>query len=399
MTHGILSAILNPLGRSRFAAPILSIGLALAACGSKPEQAQNRVPAADEINVGEYASLTGGTATFGISSHNGTQMAVEEINASGGVLGKKIKLITEDTQSKAGEASTGVKKLIAQDKVIAVLGEVASSRSLEAGPIAQEAKIPLISPASTNPKVTEVGDYIFRVCFIDPFQGTVMAKFTLETLKAKKVALLTDVKQDYSVGLAQFYKQYFTKNGGVLVIEQSYSTGDKDFRAQLSAIKATNPEAIFLPGYYTEAATIIKQARQMGITAPFMGGDGWDSESLVQIGTKEAMEGNYFSNHFSTEDPSPAIQAFVKNYKAKYNGATPDAMAALGYDSAMILADAIKRAGTTDSAKLREAIASTKEYPAITGSITLNEKRDATKSAVILTIKDGQFKFLETVAP
>lgn len=385
MNKGILSAMWNQARRFWLVAPALVIGLVPS------------IQAQDEIKVGEYASLTGGNATFGISSHNGTEMAIAEINAAGGVLGKKLKLITEDTQSKAGEASTGVRKLIAQDKVIAVLGEVASSRSLEAAPIAQEAKIPLISPASTNPKVTEVGDYIFRICFIDPFQGTVMAKFTLDSLKVRKVALLTDVKQDYSVGLAQFYKEYFTKNGGTLVEESSYNSGDKDFRAQLSAIKAKKPDAIFLPGYYTEAGVIIKQARQLGITAPFMGGDGWDSDSLVKIGGP-AMDGNYFSNHFSTEDTSPAIQTFVKNYKAKY-GSTPDAMAALGYDSAMILADAIKRAGGTDSAKLRDAIASTKDFKGITGSITLNEKRDATKPAVILQIKDGQFKFLETVAP
>ncbi len=349
------------------------------------------------IKVGEYASLSGGTASFGSASHKGTVLAVEEINASGGVLGKHIQLITEDTQSKAGEASTAVRKLISQDKVIAILGEIASSRSLEAAPICQEAKIPMISPGSTNPKVTEVGDYIFRICFIDPFQGTVMAKFALDSLKVKKVAVLTDVKQDYSVGLAQFFREYLTAHGGVVTKEQSYSSGDKDFRAQLTSIKSSKPEAVFLPGYYNEVALIVKQAEQLGLKVPFLGGDGWDSPSLVEIGG-QSMEGQYFSNHFSPEDNAPHIQAFVKNFQAKFNQ-NPDAMAALGYDSARFLADAIRRAGSTDPAKLRDALASTKDFGGVTGSITINAQRNATKSADILVIKGGKFKFMQTVAP
>jgi len=351
---------------------------------------------ATEIVVGEFASLTGATASFGQSSHKGTQMAVDEINAAGGLLGKKVKLVTEDDQSKAGEAATVVRKLISRDKVIAILGEVASSRSLEAAPICQQSKVPMISPSSTNPKVTEVGDYVFRICFIDPFQGTVLAKFALSK-GWKKAAVLTDVKQDYSVGLSQFFKEYFAKNGGTIVLEQNYSTDDSDFNAQLTQIKAQNPDVILASGYYTEAGLIAKQARQFGIQAPLLGGDGWDSPSLVKVGGT-AMEGNFFSNHFSGEDQSPLIQDFIKRFKAK-TGEDPDAMVALGYDSAMILADAIKRAGTTDSAKLREAIAATKDYPGITGKISLDDKRNANKPAVILTIKDGKFKYVETVAP
>lgn len=349
------------------------------------------------IKVGEYASLSGGTASFGSASHKGTVLAVEEINAAGGVLGKQIQLITEDTQSKAGEASTAVRKLISQDKVVAILGEIASSRSLEAAPICQEAKIPMISPGSTNPKVTEVGDYIFRICFIDPFQGTVMAKFALDSLKVKNVAVLTDVKQDYSVGLAQFFREYLTAHGGVVAKEQSYSSGDKDFRAQLTSIKSSKPEAVFLPGYYNEVALIVKQAEQLGLKVPFLGGDGWDSSSLVEIGG-QSMEGQYFSNHFSPEDNAPQIQSFVKNFQTKYNQ-TPDAMAALGYDSARFLADAIRRAGSTDPVKLRDALASTKNFGGVTGSITINAQRNATKSADILVIKGGKFKFMQTVAP
>jgi branched-chain amino acid transport system substrate-binding protein len=351
---------------------------------------------ADEIVIGEYASLSGGTASFGQSSHKGTQMAIDEINASGGLLGKKVRLITEDDQSKAGEAATVARKLISRDKVIALLGEVASSKSLEAAPIAQQNKVPMISPASTNPKVTEVGDYIFRICFIDPFQGTVMSKFALGR-GWKKVAILTDVKQDYSVGLSQFFKEHFSKNGGTIVSEQSYSSGDTDFSAQLTSIRGNAPEAILASGYYTEAGLIAKQAKQLGLNAPLLGGDGWDSPSLVEV-AGPAMEGNFFSNHFSVEDQSPMIQDFMKKYRDKFKEET-DAMAALGYDSAMLLADAIKRAGTTDSEKLRDAIAATKDYQGITGQITIDAKRNASKPAVILSIKDGKFKYVETVNP
>lgn len=351
---------------------------------------------ADAIVVGEVAAMTGGTATFGQSSHAGTQMAVDEINAAGGLLGKQVKLITEDDQSKQGEAGTVAKKLISREKVIAMLGEVASGRSLEMGPICQKAGVPMISPASTNPKVTEVGDYVFRVCFIDPFQGTVMAKFALSR-GWKKVAILTDSKQDYSVGLTQFFKEYYTKNGGTIVGEASYGSGDKDFKAQLTSIRGGAPDAIFASGYYNESGLIAVQARELGLTVPLLGGDGWDSPSLVEVAGK-AMEGCFFSNHFSAEDTTPRIQDFVKRYQAKHKK-TPDAMAALGYDSAMILFDAIKRAGTTEGKALRDAIAATKDFEGITGKITLDEKRNANKSAVILEIKGGKFVYTETVAP
>ncbi|MBP7950940.1 MAG: ABC transporter substrate-binding protein [Verrucomicrobiales bacterium] len=351
---------------------------------------------ANEIVIGEVAALTGGTATFGTSSHAGTQMAVDEINEAGGLLGKKIKLVTEDDQSKQGEAGTVAKKLIARDGVVAMLGEVASGRSLEMAPICQKSGIPMISPASTNPKVTEVGDYIFRVCFIDPFQGTVMAKFALSK-GWKKVAVLTDEKQDYSVGLTQFFKEYFSKNGGTIVGEQTYSTGDKDFKSQLTALKGTAPEAIFASGYYNETGLIAAQARELGIPAPLLGGDGWDSPSLVEVAGK-AIEGCFFSNHFSTEDKAPRIQEFMTKFKAKFDK-EPDAMAALGYDSAMILFQAIKKAGTTDGKAVRDAIAQTKDFDGITGKISLDANRNANKPAVILTIKDGKFSYVETISP
>ncbi len=353
--------------------------------------------ASGEIKVGEFASLTGKEATFGISSHEGTLMAVEELNAAGGILGKQVKLITEDTQSKPGEPATVVNKLIARDNVIAVLGEVASSRSLEAAPICQQNKVPMISPSSTNPKVTQSGDYIFRVCFIDPFQGTVMANFASQTLKAKKVAIFTDAKSDYSKGLAKFFKEKFLANGGTLTSELDYNGGDKDFKAQLTTIRSGSPDAVFVPGYYTDVALICIQSKQLGLNVPLLGGDGWESEKLTEIG-KEAVEGNYFSTHYHPEVGTEISKKFLENYKKRFNGKIPDALAANGYDSMMMLADGIKRAGGTDGAKLRDALAATKDL-FVTGTITINKQRDADKSAVILQIKDGGYKFLESIKP
>ena len=366
------------------------VWLALIAAGSA-------IFAQEEIVIGEYASLTGGSASFGQSSHKGTALAIDEINAAGGLLGKKLKLVTEDDQSQAGQPATIVRKLISQDKAVAILGEVASSKSLEAAPICQQNKIPMISPASTNPKVTEVGDYIFRVCFIDPFQGTVMSKFA-QSKGWKKVAVLTDVKQDYSVGLAEFFMKDFKSSGGEIVKEQKYSTGDKDFKPQLTSIKAAKPDAIFVPGYYAEVSLIAKQARLLGIKVPLLGGDGWVGDSLLKV-AGDALDGSFFSCHFSSDDKSPVVQGFVEKFKAKYNGETPDDMAALGYDSAMILAEAIKRAGSTEPDKLRAAIAETKDHQGITGKITLDAQRNANKPAVILTIGNGGFQFVEAVAP
>lgn len=354
---------------------------------------------AQDIVIGQFASLTGSEATFGINSSNGVELAKEEINDSGGVLGRKIKVVTEDDQSKPGQPSSAVKKLIASDKAIAILGEIASSRSLEAAPICQQAKIPMVSPGSTNPRVTEVGDYIFRVCFIDPFQGTVMAKFALDNLKAKTVAILTDVRNDYSVGLTKYFKEYFTSHGGRVVVERSFSGGgtDKDFRAQLTSIKAAQPDAIFVPGYYTEAGLIAKQARSLGIKVPLLGGDGWDSPKLSEIGGA-AMDGCFFSTHFSPQDTSPKVQDFVKRYREKYN-AMPDGMAPLGYDAMMILADAIKTAGGTDAAKVRDALTQVKDYEGVTGKITIDDKRNANKSAVVLKVNGKQNDYVATIAP
>jgi branched-chain amino acid transport system substrate-binding protein len=355
--------------------------------------------AADTIKIGEYASITGKEASLGQSSHQGTVLAVEVINAAGGVLGRKLELITEDTQSKPGESGTAVRKLISRDKVVAIVGEVASSRSLEGAPICQAAKVPMISPASTNPKVTEIGNYIFRVCFIDPFQGPVMAKFAKETLKAKRIAILSSNSSAYSVGLAKYFKEAFLAAGGTVVAEPKYSEGDKDFKAQLTAVKSVNPDAVFCPGYYNEGALIVKQARDLGITVPVFGGDSWEAEALMELGGK-AVEGAFLCSHYSPQDPSPRVQDFVKAYRKRWGeGFAPDSNASLGYDSILVLVDAIRRAGSTDRNAIRDAIAATKNFEAVTGTITINEKRDASKNAVIITVKNGQFEFVQSIAP
>jgi len=374
-----------------FAVCLLSIAALLTAtsCGSSTNSS--------EIVIGEYGSLTGTAATFGTSSRNGIDMAIDEVNKAGGVLGKQIRVIVEDDQTKPEEAQTVVTKLISKDRVVAVLGEVASSRSLAAAPVAQQNQVPMISPSSTNPKVTQVGDYIFRVCFIDPFQGLVMAKFATNTMKVRNVAILRDIKNDYSVGLADVFIENFTKMGGKIVTDQSYSEGDTDFSAQLTSIKSANPQAIFVPGYYTEVGLIARQAKKLGLNATLMGGDGWDSPKLIEIGG-EALNGTYFSNHYSVDDPSPAIRKFVDDYKARFNE-VPDALAALAYDAANILFEAMRKANSTEGPKLRDAIAQTTDFPGVTGKITIDKDRNSVKPAVVLQVKDGKLAFVETITP
>lgn len=351
----------------------------------------------NEIVIGEFASLTGGTATFGQSVTEGSHLAFEEINGAGGVGGKQIRVITEDDQSKTEDATAAVQKLVSRDRVVALLGEVASSRSMAAAPIAQQNKIPMISPASTNVDVTKKGDYVFRICFIDPFQGEALANFARNSLKATRAAVLIDVRQDYSIGLADAFKRTFLAAGGQIVQEQSYSSGDKDFRAQLTTIRAAQPEVVFVPGYYNEVGLIVSQARELGISVPMLGGDGWDSPELTK-GKEKEFENTYLSNHFAKDDTDPLVQTFVKKYRDKY-GKDPDAMAALGYDAARILANAIERAGTTEGPKLRDAIAQTKDFVGVTGKITINAERNAEKPLTILKVANGQFKFHERVSP
>jgi branched-chain amino acid transport system substrate-binding protein len=392
----LAAAFRKSLGAVSHALLACSLSAAFLAGCNKKEQAAGAAPG--DIVIGEYGSMTGATATFGISTHKGIMMALDAVNAGGGVLGRKISLVSEDDQGKPEEAQTVVTKLINKDRVVALLGEVASSNSLAAAPVAQSSRIPMITPGSTNPKVTQVGDYIFRVCFIDPFQGKVMAKFASQSLKMTKVAILRDIKSDYSVGLANFFTESFTKDGGAIIADESYSQGDKDFNAQLTSIKGKNPEAIFVPGYYTEVGLIARQARKLGIKAILLGGDGWDSATLFEIGG-DALNGSFYSNHYSVDDPSPAIQKFVADFKAKYQDEVPDAMAALGFDAALLLVNAIKRAGSAAPDSIKMALAATKDFSGVTGNMTLDQNRDAIKSAVVLEVRDGKNVFKETVTP
>ena len=351
----------------------------------------------NEILIGEIGSMTGSEATFGVSTDNGIRLAVKEANMGGGVLGKKIRVALLDDRGQPTEAAAAATKLIVQDKISILLGEVASSRSLAMAPIAQEHRVPMISPSSTNPKVTETGDYIFRVCFIDPFQGTVMAKFSRETLKVSRVAILRDVRNAYSVGLADFFQESFVQRGGQITGDKSYSAGDSDFKSQLTALRAGNPQALFVPGYYTDVGLIARQARELSIKVPLMGGDGWDSADLFKIGG-DSLEGCFYSNHSSMDDPSPVIRAFVEAYEKAYGG-RPDSLAALGYDSAKIAFEAVRRAGSTEGSAIRDQLASLKDFPGVTGSISINEARNAVKPAVILKVMGGKAVYEATINP
>jgi branched-chain amino acid transport system substrate-binding protein len=384
--------------------------MAVAACQeSKKEEPKAAAPAAapapaapaDKILIGHVGSMTGEQATFGQSTDNGVKLAIDEQNKKGGIKGKQLALKTLDDQGKPEEAAVAATRLITQDKATLLIGEVASSRSLAIAPIADANQVPQITPTSTNPKVTKDGDktrpFVFRVCFIDPFQGTVMAKFATENLKIKKVAILRDVGNDYSVGLADFFIKAFTAAGGTIVADLSYKDGDQDFKAQLTAIRGKKPEAIYVPGYYTAVALIARQARELGVKVPLMGGDGWDSSKLYEI-AKGALDGSYFSNHYTEEDPSPVIQGFVAKYKAAY-GSVPDALAVLGYDAANVGFAAMEKAKDLTGPAIAAELSATKGFAGVSGVITLDADHNAVKSAVVLGIKDNKAKYAATVNP
>ena len=349
------------------------------------------------IRLGEYGALSGDTATFGQTTHEGVQMAVDEINAAGGIKGKLIQLSTEDDQGKPEQAALVVEKLISDNQVHAVIGEVASSNSLAAAPIAQRHGVPMISPSSTNPKVTQQGDYVFRVCFIDPFQGKVAAKFAAGALHARTAAILRDQKSDYSIGLADVFAKEFIAAGGQIVDDKAYTAGDVDFKAQLTGLRDKKPDLIYVPGYYSEVGLIARQARELGLKQPLMGGDGWESPELYKIGG-EALEGCYFSNHCAPDSTEAVVKNFVSKYTARW-GHAPGALAMLGYDAVKVFADAVKRAPDLGGASLRDALAKTKDFPGVTGGISMDANRDAVKSAVILKIQDGKATYLATVKP
>jgi branched-chain amino acid transport system substrate-binding protein len=354
----------------------------------------------NEILIGHFASMTGAEATFGQSTDNGIKLAIDEINAAGGVKGKKVRVITYDDKGDARETGTAVTRLVTSDHVVAVLGEVASSLSLVGAPVCQQNHVPMVSPSSTNPKVTKVGDMIFRVCFLDAFQGYACAKFARESPKINttRAAILYDQVSAYSVGLQQDFATCFVDMGGEIVSRETYQAGDQDYSAQLIAIRASNPGVIFVPGYYTDIGNIAIQARRLGIKAPLLGGDGWDSEKLGEIGGK-AIDGSFYSNHYSHQDPNPRVQNFLRKYKERYGNRVPDALAGLGYDAALVLCAAIEKAPTLKGPDIAAELAKTAGFDGVTGKITIDKDRNAVKSAVMIEMKEGEPTYVLTTEP
>ncbi len=348
------------------------------------------------ILVGHFASLTGSEATFGVSTDHGVILAMEERNAAGGVKGRKIALKTLDDASKSSEAGNVVQRLISEDKVVALIGEVASGSSLAGGKVAQQFGVPMISPSSTNKKVTEGRDMVSRVCFLDEFQGYVGAKFAMDQ-KLTKVAVLFDQAAPYSKGLGETFSAELKGLGGTVTTSQAYTAGDPDVSAQLQSIKTSGAQAVYLPGYYTDVGNIVRQARKLGIKVPFLGGDGWDSSKLAEIGG-DAIEGSYYSNHYSFDEERPAVKEFVDKYQKRW-GEVPDGLAALGYDAARVLFDAMDRSPSLKGKDLAATIAATKDFPGVTGVITLDANRDAQKQAVVVQMKGGKPRYVATVVP
>lgn len=380
---------------------LLARGAALAGLALVPLAGMGQEP--EPILIGHYASMTGSEATFGQSTDNGIRLALEEINAKGGLKGRPLKVITYDDKGESKEAGNAVTRLVTSDKVVAVLGEVASTLSLAGGQVCQQYGVPMISPSSTNPRVTVGRDMVFRVCFIDPFQGYVGAKFAKDDLKLNKVAVLFDQTQTYSRGLRDEFKKHFVKLGGEIVGDEEYSKGDNDFSAQLTNIRSRGAQAIYVPGYYTEVANIALQARKLGIKVPLLGGDGWDSEQLTKIGG-DAIEGCFYSNHYAPDQASDVVKEFVKKYGEKFKDSqgraqVPDGLAALGYDAAYVLFDAMEKAKSLDGKDLRDAIAATKGFKGVTGVISMDRNRDAKKAAVIVEVKNGHPVWRATIDP
>ena len=369
----------------------------IAGCGGEKKAANS-----NEIKIGGNFELSGGVANYGQSTMNGVKLAFKEINEKGGINGKKISLVIADNKSEPSEAANAVTKLINQDKVVALIGPVTSSNLIATTQIATDKKIPVLTPTATSPKATfengKVKEMIFRSCFIDPFQGEVMARFAANSMKVKTAAIYVDNSSDYSKGLAEVFRDAFTKLGGKIVAEEAFLQKDTDFKSAITKIKAANPDVIFIPAYYQEVGMIVKQAREMGVTIPLIGTDGWDSPKLVEIAGAAALNNTFFSNHYSAEDKDPHIQAFVEAYKKEYNQ-MPDALAVLGYDGALMMIDALKRAGSEDPKKIQEALASTKNLQVSSGILTLDDKHNPLKSAVVIEMKDGKQAFKEKVNP
>lgn len=366
----------------------LSVLILLSACNKKKQE---------KIVVGYYGAMTSKQASYGISSLRGIVLAINLVNAKGGLLEAPVDVKYYDTEGSVKNAKTSVEKLINADKVIAIIGENTSERSLAGAAVAQAAKIPMITPSGTSPKITEVGDYIFRACFIDPFQGKVIAKFAYNTLKYRTAAIFRDAGSEYSIGLADYFAQTFTELGGKIVADEKYYTKDLIYLQNLLKIKNAKPDFLFVPGYYFDVSKIAFQARDLKIKAPFLGGDVWDSAEIFNL-SKGAIEDSYFSTHYTREDPRRIVQEFILEYLKVY-GTKPDALAAAGFDAANILFEAIRQAESTEPKKIRDALAEIKDFEGITGSISINDKRDAVKSAVILQILNGAFNYVETISP
>lgn len=351
----------------------------------------------DAITLGLYAALTGPQADFGTSTLQGVRLALERLPGRK-LLGKEVYLAVEDTRGDSTEAASAVMRLIHVEGAVGILGEVASSLSLAGGRICQRYRVPMVSPSSTNPAVTELGPYVFRVCFIDPFQGHVMARFARESLHARRVALFIEQGSAYAVGLAEAFRRSFTDQGGVISDSQAYRSGDTHFSAQLGAILASRPEAIFVPGYYTEVALIAREARGQGFRGKLLGGDGWSSSSITR-NDDDKLVGDFFSDGFSPDGATtPVARAFAARFREVYHS-EPSGLAALGFDAALAMTSAIERARTTDHRALRDAIATTRGLEGATGSITLDAHRDAVKSAVIIEVRENGFRYHSTIDP
>ncbi len=371
----------------------------LAGCGKSAQTSAS----AQNIKVGLNYELSGGVATYGQGLVQGIELAFEEINKEGGVLGKQIEAVKADNKSEAAESANVTSRLATRDKVVAILGPATSGNTKAAAPIAVQNKVPLISASATADDVTvdsngKVREFIFKTCFSDSFQGVIMANFAYEDLGKKNAVLLVDNTSDYSKGLAKSFKETFEKFGGKVVNEEAYQAKETNFKAVLTKIKGLNPEVIYLPGYYEEVGLIVKQARELGITAPILGGDGYESPKLAELAGKTALNEVYFTNHYSSKDDAAEVVKFQQAFKAKYNK-EPDAFNALGYDLAYFLADAIKRTGEVDSVKLKDALAATKDFKGITGKISIDENHNPVKSITILQMKDGEQTFLKKLDP
>ncbi|MDI3297863.1 MAG: ABC transporter substrate-binding protein [Bacillota bacterium] len=393
--------------RPGLVAGLLALALAVGACGGSPAAPSGPATSSGgagagqaspaPIKIGMNFELSGAVATFGVHARQAADLAIDQINQKGGVLGRKLQAVTLDNKSDNGE-STNVAERLVSEGVVAVVGPVTTGDTLAAVQVVTQAQIPLVTPGATAVPVTvdtatgKVRDWIFRVCFIDPVQGTVGADFAYKQLHARSAVILEDSTNDYSKGLAAAFKQQFEKLGGKVVLEQGFTQADQDFRSILTTARTKNPDLIYVPAYYDKVGLIVRQARDLGITVPMMGGDGWDSPDLVKLAGAQALNNTYFTNHYSSQDPDPKVQAFVQAYKARY-GDVPDALAALGYDAVMLVADAIQRAGSADPAKIREALAATTDFQGVTGKIALDAQHNPSKPVVLIEMKDGQQTF------